>query len=338
MPIAITAPAVRRRRGMVARLLAAGVLAASALPFAAGPSTAADFSNATPIALPLPGPPPGCPTSCPSEKASPYPSVIAVSGLSGAVTDVNVTLRNITYQHNGPADADVVLVAPGGKAVMVMSDACGDNDNPYPIANAITLTFDDQAGAPIPADGACGSGTFRPLDDDDDGEFPFHVPDGITDGPSAPASTRPLSDFNGINGNGNWSLYVVDDYPNDPDPAAKAGQIGGGWALQIATAAPATMAPPAPAPTTAVATTQPPPTTAPVPTAAETTTIPGTSNTTLDPLTDLIGPNSTEVATRRTNSSSDDYVDAAPWMAAGVVLLAGAVFAVRALRARRASR
>lgn len=212
----------------------------------AAPVSAATFSNATPIVLSLPGPPSGCPIRCPSDTAAPFPSAIAVTGESGSVTDVNVTLRDLTYEQNGPADADVMLVAPGGKSVMLMSDACGNNDNAHPITSPITLTFDDQAGATLPADATCASGTFKPVDDDNDGEFPFHEPDEFPGGP-APATTAQLSSLNGIAANGSWSLYVVDDYPNDPDPNGRAGQIGGGWSIDISTSAAAPVTTPAPA-------------------------------------------------------------------------------------------
>ena len=221
-----------------ARLLAAAAVGVVALGLAAGPAAAQDFSNNTEITTALPGPPPGCPfpSGCPSEKASPYPSTIAVSGLSGTVSDVNVVLRDLTYPLK-PADADIMVVAPGGRAVILMSDACGDNSdaNENPVSSPITLTFDDEAAALLPADGVCTTGSFRPVDDDDDAEeFGFHMQpdDTFTDGPAAPAGTQPLSSFDGIDANGTWSLYLVDDGPNDPNASGTAGRIGG-WTLSV---------------------------------------------------------------------------------------------------------
>lgn len=199
------------------------------------PASATAFSNATPIVLSRPGPPAGCPDRCPSERAGPYPSGIPVNGQTGTLTDVNVLLLGITYEHNGLADADVLLVAPGGRSVMLMSDACGDNDTPNPVTKAINLSFDDQAAAALPADGACKAGNFRPLDDDNDGEVAFHQPDEFPEGPSAPARTLPLSALNGIDPNGTWNLFVVDDSPNEPDPNGRAGQIEGGWLIDVST-------------------------------------------------------------------------------------------------------
>ena len=274
--------------GAVRVLVAAGLFLVGPVLAAAPPASAASFSNTTPIVLSRPGPPPGCPDRCPSDRAAPYPSAIAVSGQSGTVTDVNVTLRDLTYELNGPPDADIMLVAPGGRSVMLMSDACGDNDNYYPATSPITLSFDEQAGATLPADAACTSGTFRPVDDDNDGEFMFHEPDEFPGGP-APANSVQLSSLNGISPNGAWNLYVVDDYPNDPDPNGKAGQIGGGWSIDISTSAAA-------APVTTVATTSPttarPATTvaAPVTSAAPVLAPPPGSEVSLPPVTSTTLP------------------------------------------------
>ena len=43
-----------------------------------------------------------------------YPSAITVSGLSGTVTDVNVTLNGLT--HTWPDDLAILLVGPAGRA------------------------------------------------------------------------------------------------------------------------------------------------------------------------------------------------------------------------------
>jgi hypothetical protein len=59
---------------------------------------AATFSNTSLITLPSIGP------------ATPYPSLITVSGLAGTVTDVEVGLTGIT--HANPDDIDCLLVGP----------------------------------------------------------------------------------------------------------------------------------------------------------------------------------------------------------------------------------
>jgi hypothetical protein len=55
--------------------------------------------------------------------ASPYPSEIAVGGLTGPITDISVTLHR--FGHARPDNVDILLVSPSGKGVILMSDACG---------------------------------------------------------------------------------------------------------------------------------------------------------------------------------------------------------------------
>jgi subtilisin-like proprotein convertase family protein len=127
----------------------------------------------------------------------PYPAAKVVSGLGTNITDVNVTLTGL--YHSFPSDMDILLVSPGGQAVVLMSDVCGTDANP--LVNA-TITFDDSASTAIPT-GACSSTTYRPANNG--AGDPYHSP--------APASghTTTLSTFNGTNPNGTWNLYIVDD-------------------------------------------------------------------------------------------------------------------------------
>jgi uncharacterized repeat protein (TIGR01451 family)/uncharacterized delta-60 repeat protein len=148
--------------------------------------------------------------------ATPYPSMINVSGLAGSVSKVAVRLHNLS--HAGPDDIDILLVSPTGVAVMLMSDAGGFTG----ISN-LTLTFDDNAPSEIPDNAMLVSGTYRPANHATAGD-PFPAP-----APAGPYPTRPLADFNGINPNGVWSLYVLDDERGD------AGAINGGWSLIITT-------------------------------------------------------------------------------------------------------
>src|SRR5687768_2524132 len=69
-------------------------------PAGAGAST---FSNPTPITMPNAGAP---------APASPYQTVIDVDGLTGTVTDANVTIRS--FSHACLSDADLLLTGPGG--------------------------------------------------------------------------------------------------------------------------------------------------------------------------------------------------------------------------------
>jgi hypothetical protein len=61
-------------------------------------------------------------TSAGASPANPYPSEINVQGLSGTITDVNITLNG--NSHGFPDDVAVQVVSPGptGRSVLLMSD------------------------------------------------------------------------------------------------------------------------------------------------------------------------------------------------------------------------
>jgi subtilisin-like proprotein convertase family protein len=147
--------------------------------------------------------------------ATPYPSSINVSGISGTVTKVTASLFGMN--HTFPSDIDILLVGPAGQKVILMSDADGGTD----IIN-VNLTFDDAAASVIGA--TVVSGTFRPTNVGTGDTFPAPAP-------AAPYGAA-LSDFNGTNPNGAWRLFVVDDAGGD------LGSIAGGWRLSFQTADP----------------------------------------------------------------------------------------------------
>ncbi|HEY4552680.1 MAG TPA: proprotein convertase P-domain-containing protein [Bacillaceae bacterium] len=146
--------------------------------------------------------------------AQPYPSVIAVSGMQGAVRNVTVTLYGLT--HTFPGDLDILLVGPQGQNVMLMSDSGGSLD-----VNNVTLEFDDAAADFLPNGSQIVSGTYKPTNYEADANLP------------APAPPQPygaaLSVFDSTNPNGNWRLFVFDDFIGD------RGQIADGWDLTITT-------------------------------------------------------------------------------------------------------
>jgi hypothetical protein len=245
---------MRRRGRGVSVAVALGV--AATLP-TGGPAAAASFVNATTIAVP---PPQGS-----SESAGePYPSTIAVSGLSGSVTDVNVTLCGLSATF--PSDLDLVVKAPNGTTALVMSDVGGTGEEPQldphgdvPVSN-LTVTIDDEAPGPLPADGPLTSGTFRPWDDDV-GEFdtptgadadtfltpPLPIPQpnpadrlGVFR-PStgtwffrSDSNNVELSAFDGVEPNGTWSLFVGDDVAASvEDGELQAPVLACGWSIDI---------------------------------------------------------------------------------------------------------
>lgn len=169
-------------------------------------TSSTSFSNSAAITIPASG------TSGP---ATPYPSTINVSGVTGTVSKVTATLADMS--HTFPDDVDVLLVGPGGQSVLLMSDAGGSTN----IVN-VTLTFDDAAAA-LPNTAPIASGTYQPSNYGTGDTFPAPAPAGPYPDPQL------LSVFNGVDPNGTWSLFINDD------AAADIGAVAGGWTLTITT-------------------------------------------------------------------------------------------------------
>jgi subtilisin-like proprotein convertase family protein len=152
-------------------------------------------------------------------QASPYPSQITVSGLTGTITDVKVTLTGLS--HTFPDDVDVLLVGPFGQSTILMADT-GDGN---PGVSGVDLTFDDAAANSLPDDSVFASGTYKPTVGPT--SFGCAVPASFpSPAPAGPYGSA-LSAFNGTDPNGTWSLYVLDDATSD------SGSISGGWSLDI---------------------------------------------------------------------------------------------------------
>jgi hypothetical protein len=255
------------------------VITGALVPLFTGTASAVQFCNTTPIVFT----PPSQPTQA-VQALAPYPSQITVSGQVGTITDVNVILNDLTYEV--PDDLDIMLVAPDGTRIMVMSDAGGANFTAFPVTD-IDLTFDDAAANQPSADGQLVAGTFRPIDDDDDPDE-FDAADTFLSPAPATPSVATLSTFNGLNPNGTWSLYVVDDNPGPPVVM----DIGGGWCLDILTTGGGTTTSTTTAPTTTSTTT--------APTTTSTTTAPTTTTTTVPPTTTTTVPPTTTTTTTTT--------------------------------------
>ena len=146
---------------------------------------------------------------------------------------------------------------------ILVSDVIGGTD-----AVAINWTLDDAAASFISNTAAPASGTFKPTNYTVCQDpfvapapaGPYLSPGGVTG--QTQCGTDTLAAFNGLNPNGTWSLYVVDDLGGD------VGTITGGWAVNITT-------------TTACATPTPTPTATPTPTPTPTPTVtptPGCTN------------------------------------------------------------
>jgi len=144
--------------------------------------------------------------------AFPYPSTIAVSGMTGAVANVTVTLRGVN--HSFPDDLDVLLVSPSGANTLLMSDAGGFAD-----LNDATLLFDDGAVNSLPDAGQILSGSYRPTNFGSGDVFPAPAPAG--------SYGTNFAALKGTDPNGLWKLFVYDDEAGD------AGSISAGWTLRI---------------------------------------------------------------------------------------------------------
>jgi Ca2+-binding RTX toxin-like protein len=190
---------VRRSLRGLTGALGLAVISAMILAPSAG---AVVFTNATPITIPNINVPP-------NNIGNPYPSTIAVSGISHPVTKVTVTLNGVG---GSESNMDVLLVAPGSQTVELMSDVCAN-----PGASTSNLTFDDAAAAPL--SGACPTGTYLPT------SLMPGEPNYAAPAPAGPYGTTvtPLA----ATPNGTWQLFTRntgDDFP---------ASIAGGWSLRL---------------------------------------------------------------------------------------------------------
>jgi uncharacterized repeat protein (TIGR01451 family) len=152
-----------------------------------------------------------------SGPATPYPSTITVSGVTGQVSRVTATFVGLT--HTYPHDINALLVGPTGAKTLLMSHAAD-----FSSVNGATVTFDDAAGSPLPASGAITSGSWQPT---------AYPPSPVFSNPAPPGPyTASMANFGGQNPNGTWSLYVYDDGTGD------TGNIANGWSLSFSTVTP----------------------------------------------------------------------------------------------------
>ncbi len=148
---------------------------------------------------------------------TPYPSTISVSGLSGNINNLKVTINDVSHTWIG--DVDLLLVGPTGAKSILMSDI----GEALPVSG-VNLTFDTSATTLIDDSNVGTSGSYKPNDiDSGDGDF-FDSP-----APVGPYKAD-LSVFNNTSGNGTWSLYAFDDFQ-----FFDVGSIAGGWSLTIGT-------------------------------------------------------------------------------------------------------
>jgi subtilisin-like proprotein convertase family protein len=171
------------------------------------------FGNPSTITIPLVGP------------ATNYPATITVAGVAGTITNLTVTLHDMS--HTYPGDVDMLLVGPTGQGVVLFSMVAV---GVFPMSD-VTFSLSDDAYYPLPCCSDLPAGTYKPTDNAADHTNAPHI--FPAPAPPAPFATT-LGAFNGSCPNGTWSLYVLDtQYPD-------GGEITGGWSMAITTVPSAT--------------------------------------------------------------------------------------------------
>ena len=189
-------------------VIAIGVIGAM-LPATA---SAVSFTNSAPI------------TIVDQDIANPYPSTIAVSGLTGTITSASVTLNN--FSHTFPSDVAIVLRGPTG-AALALQDGAGEN---FSGISNVSYTLVD--GSPnLPEFSAWTPGSYKPTSYFLDTTFPAPGPGQSygNPGPVGGGSASFASVFNGTVADGTWNLYVIDAVAGD------TGSISGGWTINLTT-------------------------------------------------------------------------------------------------------
>jgi subtilisin-like proprotein convertase family protein len=159
------------------------------------PANATVFTNSTPVQI---------------TDTGLWTSSIVVGGLTGTVTDVDVT---VNISHSREPDMDVYLDGPtlGDPTVLFSDSGVGPG--------TATMTFDDAAAAGVPAGTAWTDGVFKPSN--------------VNPGPGTclddPFGSGPtLAQWNGSDPNGTWVLDLYDDCFNSPGALSS-------WSIDIAT-------------------------------------------------------------------------------------------------------
>lgn len=132
-----------------------------------------------------------------ADYAIPYPSVKFVSGLSGLVTKVTLSLSQYHIGGTSSAHNYLLLVSPTGQKCIIFSNLT----SAVLTGGTVDLIFDDAAGSFLPNVGFVTSGTYKPTQN---GVNDLGVP-----APAQPYATT-LATFIGHNPNGSWALYFYD--------------------------------------------------------------------------------------------------------------------------------
>lgn len=158
--------------------------------------------------------------------ATPYPSNIFVSGLSGNIGSITVALNNISSSNI--TQTDLLLVGPTGAEIVPFASV-GDGST----ISGVNVTLDDSASGLIPGGSPLTSGSYKPtsITGNPNLIFPSPAPTvpeaayAATDGSATLTST-----FQNSAPNGTWALYAMDNSGMGPST------VGGGWCVNISSA------------------------------------------------------------------------------------------------------
>ncbi len=153
---------------------------------------------------------------------------IDVSGLTYGQLITGVSMTMIGLQHTWLLDFDIMLMAPGGQNLMVMSDVMGSLNSAYS-----DVTFSDAGLDILPSNSGFGldleSGTYRPFAPNTTETLAtFGLPDGPVSHATGDGVVSFATAFNGTNPNGQWTLYLEDNFFSDSGSMAA-------WSLTIQT-------------------------------------------------------------------------------------------------------
>jgi len=93
-----------------------------------------------------------------SSRTTPYPSTISVSGLTGVVGKVTVSLNGLS--HSFPDDLDIMLISPTGQKIMLMSDCGGGHPEKGDTKSVHGLAPSSEREADPEGSGALLNGAF----------------------------------------------------------------------------------------------------------------------------------------------------------------------------------
>ena len=131
-----------------------------------------------------------------------------VSGITDPVTAVRLDFTDFT--HAFPSDVAMILVGPGGQGGLVFSGGATD------ASTNVDFTITDYTGSsPWPSSGVLSAGTYRGRNrsvSQSLGSRTFTTAPTISGVNPTPGSESyaDFSDFNGVDPNGTWTLYIGD--------------------------------------------------------------------------------------------------------------------------------